>query len=195
MRIAVAGLIAMTAAGLQAAPQDAASKMTKTTGKADQFSAVAVNIEAPAGMAAVPIDILVERYSTPAERDLVYNTMLEAPKQLLNVIQKLPRVGAIRGASSIGWDLRYAWRTPGPNNTERVTIITDRPISFWEAANQPRTIDYPFTVIELRIGSNGRGEGRMAVGAKVSMDKETKTIVLENFNATTVMLNDVRREK
>jgi len=185
----------LTVAGLNAASQDAAAKTPKATGKADQFSAVAVNIEAPAGMAALPIDILVERYSTPAERDLVYNTMMEAPKQLLSVIQKLPRIGAIRGASGIGWDLKYAWRIPGPNNTERVTIITDRPISFGEAVTQPRTIDYPFTVIELRIGSNGRGEGRMSIGTKVTADKETKTIILENFNATAVMLNDVRREK
>ena len=182
---------ALAVAGLHAAGQTP----PKATGRVDRFSAVAVNISASAGAAAVPIDILVERWSTPAEHDRLYNTMLEAPKQLLSVVQSLPRVGAIRTTTSIGWDLRYAWLEPGPNGGERVTIITDRPIGFGEAANQPRSIDYPFTVIDLRVASNGRGDGRMTIGTKITADKMTKTIVLENYNVQPVMLNDVRREQ
>ena len=32
----------------------------------------------------------------------------------------------------------------------------------WEARNQPRTIDYPFTLIQLHVDKNGQGEGKFA---------------------------------
>ena len=44
-----------------------------------------------------------------------------------------------------------------------IVIATDRPIGFWEAANQPRTIDYPFTVIQMHLGSCGRRQGHAVV--------------------------------
>jgi hypothetical protein len=176
------------AAGLGAAAQ--------TDGKAERFSATAVNMQAPRGEVATPVDILVNRWSTDAERDQLLNTVMESgPERLLDVLQKMPRVGSIRTPDSIGYDLRFARHTPGPDGGERIVIVTDRPIGFWEASNQPRTIDYPFTVIELRIGSTGKGEGKMSIGAKITADKEDRTIVIENWAVQPVMLNDVRREK
>ena len=45
---------------------------------------------------------------------------------------------------------------------ERVVLATDRYITYFEAVNRPRSIDYPFTVIELHINASGEGEGRTA---------------------------------
>jgi hypothetical protein len=73
-------------------------------------------------------------------------------------------------------------------------LATDRYISFWEATNRPRTVDYPFTVIDLRIGPNGEGEGKMSLFAKVIPDKESNTIVLENYGTQPVLLKNVRKE-
>lgn len=55
---------------------------------------------------------------------------------------------------------------PLPDGGERVVLVTDRRIGFWEAANQPRSIDYPFTVIELRLQADGEGEGKILVGPR-----------------------------
>ena len=62
---------------------------------------------------------------------------------------------------------------------ERIVLVTDRPIGFWEAKNQPRVADYPFTVIELRIKPNG--EGKLSVATKITADPEGRGIVLENY--------------
>jgi hypothetical protein len=188
LRLLAAIVVAVAVIGLHAAAQ--------TDGKTVRYSATAVNMAAPTGAAVTPVDILVNRWSTDAERDQLLNTMMESgPARLLDVLQKMPPVGTIRTPDSIGYDLHFARRTPGSDGAERVVIMTDRPIGFWEARNQPRTIDYPFTVIELRIGSNGRGEGKMSVGTKITADREDRTITLENWAAQPVMLNDVRREK
>ena len=95
---------------------------------------------------------------------------------------------------NLGYDLRYARKEPIEEGGERIVIATDRPISFWEAANRPRTIDYPFTLIEMRLGADGTGEGKLSLATKILVDKDTKEIVLENFSSQPVMLTDVRRE-
>lgn len=64
---------------------------------------------------------------------------------------------------------------------ERVIMATDRYISFWEAWVRPRTIDYPFTVIEPRLGPNGEGEGKMSLATKTIYDKKDNVVVLENY--------------
>ena len=73
--------------------------------------------------------------------------------------------------------------------------MTDRRIGFWEASNQPRSIDYPFTVIELRLNRDGEGEGKMSLATKIIADKENNIVTLENYDIQPVMLNNVRREK
>jgi hypothetical protein len=118
-----------------------------------------------------------------------------AVEKLLDTLTSLPRVGYFRTPNSIGYDLHYAQRDPLPDGGERVVLATDRHISFWEAANQPRSIDYPFTVIELRLNAEGAGEGKMSLAARITGDKESRLIMLENYATQPVMLNDVRREK
>ena len=74
-------------------------------------------------------------------------------------------------------------------------LVTDRPINFREAVNQPRSFDYPFTVIELRLNKDGEGEGKMSVATKVIPDKEQNVITLENYDLQPVQLTNVKRER
>ena len=90
--------------------------------------------------------------------------------------------------------MHFARKTPGDEGGEHIVIATDRYISFWEAANRPRTIDYPFTVIELHMNRDGTGEGKMSIATKITANKERQTIVLENYGTQPVLLNNVRRE-
>ncbi len=73
-------------------------------------------------------------------------------------------------------------------------LATDRYITYFEAVNRPRSIDYPFTVIELHINASGEGEGKMSLATKVIPDKESKTIVLEDYATQPVLLQSVKRE-
>jgi hypothetical protein len=101
-------------------------------------------------------------------------------------------VGSIGTAGNVGYDLRYARHTGG--SLDQITLITDRPIGFAEATYQPRSIDYPFTIINMRINSLGKGDGKLLIGAKIQMDRDTRTIVLEDFNSRPVQLTSVKRD-
>jgi hypothetical protein len=52
-------------------------------------------------------------------------------------------------------------------------------------------MQYQFTLIELHIDKNGKGEGKLVPAAKVSWDTKTKKIEIENYNALPVDLTDV----
>jgi hypothetical protein len=165
----------------------------QTAGTPERFTALAVNVNR-GGTA--QIEIAVDRWSTDAERRRLLNALTaNGPEKLLDVLKEMPKVGFIRQTSSIGWDLRYARNTPLPDGGERVVVATDRPISTWEAATQPRTIDYPFTVIEMRVNAGGEGEGKMTYATKITVDKNTDSIVLENWGTSPVLLQGVHREK
>lgn len=41
-----------------------------------------------------------------------------------------------------------------------IFLMTDRYIGAWEAANRPRTMDYPFTLIQLQGDKDGKGVGK-----------------------------------
>jgi hypothetical protein len=170
-----------------------ATLAAQTSGSPERYTAGAID---PNRGRAGNIEIVVDRWSTDAERDrLMKVAMDKGPEKLLDALQDVKRVGYIRTPDSIGWDLRFARRIPGEDGGERVVLVTDRRIGFWEAVNRPRTIDYPFTVIELRFNRDGEGEGKMSLATRIIADKENNIITLENFDLQPVMLTQVKRER
>jgi hypothetical protein len=158
-----------------------------------RFLSNAVNMNA--GRAGT-VEIVIDRWSNDAEQSKLMTTMMEkGPEKLLDVLQDLPRVGFFRTPGTLGLDIRFAKQVPGKDGGHRVIIFTDRRIGFWEAANQPRTIDYPFTYIELRINDDGEGEGKIQLATKIIADPENKIVTLENWDIQPVMLNNVRVER
>lgn len=170
-----------------------------------RMSAFAVNMSTVAPGTTAVMDINVTRWSTPKERENLIVTAVEKGQDaLLRALQKMPAHGRIRipgwmgpdpHNARLGWDLHYAWNTPGEDGGQRIVIATDRYIGFWEARNQPRTTDYPFMLIEIRLDKNGKGVGKMAVATKIEFDKKRNSIVLENYASEPVRLNEVKVEK
>lgn len=171
----------------------AAGAFAQTMGSPERFTASAIDINT--GRAG-NIDITVDRWSSEAQRNALISTMIEkGPEKLLDALQDMPPVGHFGAPGNLSWDLRFARRAPLPDGGERVTLVTDRRIGFWEAANQPRSIDYPFSVIELRLNADGEGEGKLSIATKVIYDKKDNMITLENYQTSPVRLTNVRRER
>ena len=186
--------LAIVAGFLLAGPAQAQDKKEEKP-KPYRFTAFAINMNS--GPRAGVVDIVLERLTTDEERAGLIAAFVEGGQDaLLKALQKVrPRVGFIRTPNSLGYDLQYAYRFANSDGTSRVVIGTDRPINFWEASRQPRTIDYPFTIIEMRLDAKGEGEGRMAAGTKISKSKDGKTIELENYGISPVALNEIKLQK
>jgi hypothetical protein len=158
----------------------------------EKFTAFAVNMSNVGTGATATVDITINRWSTDAERDRLMGIFKEkGPDALLESLREVPPVGTIRTPDSLAYDLRFARELPGEDGGRQIILATDRPIGFWEAANRPRTIDYPFTVIELRLDKDNRGSGKLSIATKLTL--RNNVLVLENYASQPVMLNNVRK--
>ena len=184
--LALAGLCAL----LLATP--ASSARAQSNQPAESFTANAVNMSGVGPGGAGQVDIVIERWSSDAEYERLRKVFEEkGPEKLLDALQDTKRVGYIRTPTSIGWDLRFARQVPDEEGGRRVYILTDRPIGVVEARNRPRSIDYPFTFIEFHLNRDGQGEGRASVATKITMNKKTHSVELENYGIQPVLLTKV----
>jgi len=158
-----------------------------------RFVATAVDMNRGA---AGTVEFIVNRWSSEADRDRLMAVMFDkGPGKLLDALQGMPRIGFIRTPGSIGWDIRFARHIPDADGGERVLLVTDRRMGFREVANRHRTVDYPFTVIELRMQQSGEGEGKVSVATRIIPDKMNNLVTLENYEIQPVMLTSVKRER
>jgi hypothetical protein len=165
----------------------------QTMGSPERYTATAMDIN---NGRAGTIDITVNRWSTDKQRDaLVAVATSKGEDKLLDALQDMPVMGRFGAPGNLAWDIHFARKTPLPDGGERVTLITDRRISFRESVNQPRSIDYPFTVIELHLNRDGEGEGKMSIATKVIYNKKENMITLENYQTSPVQLTNIKREK
>ena len=160
----------------------------------ETFTCFAANLGT--GKAGV-IEIAINRWSTDQEREMLLTTLQEfGQEKLLAALEKIrPPVGYMRTPNSIGYDLYYARNNPQPDGGRQVVLATNRRVSFREAANAARSMQYQFTLIEIRIDKNGKGEGKLVPAAKVSWDTKAKKIEIENYNALPVDLVNVTAKK
>ena len=139
------------------------------------------------------MDIVIERWSTPQEIKNLQGAAIEGGDDaLLRALQKTkPRCGFVRTETSIPWDLYLATETPLPGGGRKIVVASDRPVSFWEAANPSSLEDYRFSLVEMRLGPDGKGEGKAIPYAELSYDEDTKTFEVRNYQALPVRLSQV----
>ena len=161
----------------------------------ERFTGFAINMNS--GPTTGVVDFTIDRWSTDEERDRLLAIVREnkdPTTPLLTALQKLPPVGRIRTSTSLGWDLHYAREFPQEEGGRRVVLGTDRPIGFVEARNSTRTMDYPFTIVEIHLDKDDKGEGKILAGTKIYVDKNNN-LVLENYGQQPVRFNEIHRQK
>jgi hypothetical protein len=189
-RVRWAAVLAVTLLGLPTlvSAEDAAASDLPLS-----LTAFAVNMSGVGPTRAGTIDITIERWSTDAERQKLVDTLIERDSDaLLDALQDIePRAGFVRTSSSLGWDIYYARESALPSGGRRIVFATDRPMSMWELQNQPRSRDYEFMLCEIRIGPDGKGQGKLAGAAKITWNRDTRTIEIENYGIEPVRLQEV----
>ena len=196
--------VALTAA-VVSAPAGAQQSVAPSATDKVVINGWALNMSNIATGANQTIRINVDRWSSPSQRQMLIDTFLAKKQEgLVSALEKQPEMGRFNfpgymgpdpnNVMRLGTDIRYAMNFPGEDGGRRIVIITPRVIGFREAANQPRTVDYPFTLFEMRFNSAGKGEGRMAYATQINFDKKKNTIELENYSSEPVRLNNLELE-
>ena len=144
--------------------------------------------------ASAPLNVTVTRWSSRTEVEQLASAFNETGTDgLLDLLQRLPRAGALRVGDRLGIDVRFAQLAVEPDGSQRLMLIADRRIGVNEALSFALSTEYPLTVIELRLDARGKGTGTMWPAARIDYwDLETQTIVIDNYAREPVDLLAVR---
>ncbi len=155
----------------------------------------------------VELRINVLRWTAEEDRGAVLSLITPAPGQtagegedLESALQDLQTVGFIWTGGSLGYALKYAHRTEDEDGGERIVLVTDRPLGRWDR-NGPWTgsdgsgpAAAAFTVVELHLDAEDRGEGKMSVDAPIEFNAPAGTVGLADYASAAVHLTNVYRE-
>jgi hypothetical protein len=115
--------------------------------------------------------------------------------RLTAAVKTAPTLGYIWSDGVTGYSIKYAWRSPSTDGTERIVLATDRRLG----AHAPDWVpvsgtaaDSDFTVIEMRIDGKGVGEGQTSLTTSVVIDMAEKTLALDGYAAAPALLKVTR---
>ncbi|MBI1766015.1 MAG: hypothetical protein HYR56_31815 [Acidobacteria bacterium] len=101
--------------------------------------------------------------------------------------------GTIQIGSGLSRDLNAVWVTQTEDG-RKISAVAERWLGFGELRRGARSVDYPFTYIELFVQEDGDVEGTLFPAARVRA-KSGNTIEVENFGIYPARLVNIKRKK
>jgi hypothetical protein len=173
----------------------------KDKGTKETFSAFAA-VTGPFHSGTTMVYITVTGFTADAEREMLIRRFAEkGQKALTSALRKQKDLGFVRvtgpvasRSGSPSQRLRYA-REFRTEQGRVIVLALDRPIAFFESWRGTRSLDYDLTLITLYLDKEGKGEGTILLGAKLSLKEETKTIEIEHLGTQPIRLLTVKKKK
>jgi len=180
MTAGLAAVLALSSASLTAQEQR------------ETFTGMVANLGA--GPTAGTLQITINKWTTPEQR-LAFATELaeKGQRALLSTFEKAEEVGFARFPGTLGWPIVYAWQVE-QGGKRIIRLATHRPVSFGEARAQTRTMDYPFGLIEMRLGPDGKGEGDIFSAASLKFNKDN-VLEIESYGISGQRFLNITSEK
>ena len=117
----------------------------------------------------------------------------EGPEGLRKALEKVQK-GWIAPTGRVRETINLARSRPVEGG-RLINIIKTRHLRFIEfARSTPRSREYEFTFIQLKLDEEGNGEGYMFAGTKIEFDKDGK-LVLEQRGTAPILIRGVSQRK
>jgi hypothetical protein len=140
------------------------------------------------------LSLAIERWSTDSERDrLVAGLTQNGPDKLLEALRDVPNAGTMYWPGGTLYSVRYARRITRPDGGTDAVFVVDRPLWMWWES-KPASTPYPYSLVQVRLGKDGAGDGHISLGVPVTSDK-TLGVVLSDYAKAPAVLTDVRHER
>lgn len=161
---------------------------------AERYVGQIVNLNAPApGQATDFFTLHIDGYSSDKEiAGLLQALKNKGQSGLQEALWETREKGWFRIGTNLGYHAAVIRATPTPDGGKIIRVFTDRPIQFYELRNSTRSRNYPFGFIEIKVGPDGKGEGRMIAAASARVTEAG--VELENFDVQPLRIQNLRRE-
>lgn len=103
------------------------------------------------------------------------------------------KCGTIQIGNGLSRDLNAVWVTRTEEG-RKISAIAERWMGFAELRRGARSVDYPFTYIELYVEEDGGVEGTLFPAARVR-SKSQNTIEVENFGIYPARLVNIKQKR
>lgn len=116
-----------------------------------------------------PLTLCMKEYVTPEEMAKFAEIFRQGgQKALENAISKLEK-GTVMIGSGLGSPVGIIAKKTTEDGSTLYRILLDRRIAFGELWHGTRSLDYPFGLIEIKLGPDGKGQGIMLPAAKIEV--------------------------
>lgn len=141
------------------------------------------------------LDIGIESYTSDKEMDDLGAIFGDGNNHaaLLKKIESMKRIGWISRPGRAGIPIKII-RVRKTEKGREIVMLTDRPISFWEAMNSPTTQDYPYGMVRFTINDKGEGSGEIDILAKMKKIGPNG-IVVNNYGAIPWQITSIQKMK
>ena len=104
------------------------------------------------------IKVIISQFSTPEDRETLKEAFLKgANKGLTDALSKMKGAGRIQIPGTVGYELAYADTIPTPTG-RKIRFVTNRRITFQEAARNTRSTAYTLTAGEIDINDQDKNK-------------------------------------
>ena len=159
---------------------------------AEEFTANYSNIGNVGATGATPLNIRVSRW-TGDDDHLRLMQVLEKDGNdaFTRELQRMKQAGSIGVPQQLAYPILYARQTRLPEGGRKITLITDRPMTFEERTGSSISRDYPLTWVEMTLNKDDRGEGYVVLAARLR--KIGDVLGVEDLSTQPAKLNAIRR--
>jgi hypothetical protein len=162
----------------------------KAQQKRESYAAVIVGTGGAIGGRTLNLNINIDSYTTDQQVQEYLVQLKEEGQDALRKTLEDVKVGRIAPVATTGTDLSVA-RVFQTEQGKVIRLVTPRPVPFLEAYRHGRSMDYPFTIMELRLDKEGKGEGSIIGGAQLRFNDEGQ-LDIESYGNQYARLVNVR---
>lgn len=140
------------------------------------------------------LTVWVDRLTSPEELQSFADAPASARQDALRDALAGLEVGRVRVGHGASYPVSAALAHQGDGGMWHLVLVIARPINIGEVFGGTRSLDYPFSVIELDLPDDGEGSGELNVAARVSFSAAGQVSV-EDLAVQPVRILGVDRDR
>jgi hypothetical protein len=106
---------------------------------------------------------------------------------LLKKFESMPGIGDVSREGRVGVQIKVIRVRQTAHGLRGVTMLTDRPIRFWEVNSASPTVNYPYGLIRFTVDHKGNGTGKAYPIVKIK-SLDTNHINIDDYGVIPIDL-------